>query len=337
MRLTLAVMAFLSTTPLVAAQWVNQHSGTIARLRGVCAVSDRIAWASGAGGTVLLTVDGGKTWNRRPVPVANDLDFRDVEAFSDKTAYALSIGEGSQSRIYKTTDGGATWALQLKNPDSTGFLDALAFWDADHGVVLGDPVGGRFVIFSTVDGGKTWNRTDPGGIPPARDGEGAFAASGTCLVVQGDRTAWFGTGGGRVFRSTDGGRSWTVHQAPDSRWERQLRNLLAAFLGRRSWRHRGGRLQGTRPNRKDVRSHLRQWTHLETSAWPRHHRLPLCRVPSARFARTNPDRCRPKRDRRVARRWRDVEQAERRRLPRCGHGELPGRMGRGRKRPDREV
>ena len=205
------LLAFQLLVQSAASQWEFQPSGTTARLRGVSAVSDRVAWASGTGGTILLTVDGGKTWNRRIVPDANALDFRDIEAFSDRTAYALSIGEGSLSRIYKTKDGGTSWALKHKNSDPKGFLDALAFWDADHGIALGDPVGGRFVILATDDGGKTWNRTAADGMPAALTGEGAFAASGTCLVVQGDQNAWFGTGGGRVFRSTDRGRTWTVH------------------------------------------------------------------------------------------------------------------------------
>jgi photosystem II stability/assembly factor-like uncharacterized protein len=180
----------------------------------VSAISERVAWASGTGGAVVLTVDGGKTWDRRIVAESSNLDFRDIEGFGERTAYVLSIGEGSLSRIYKTVDGGATWARELTNPDPKGFLDALAFWDADHGLALGDPVGGRFVVLSTDDGGKTWNRTAPNGMPAALDGEGAFAASGTCLFVLGDRNAWFGTGGGRIFRSTDRGLTWTVHSTP---------------------------------------------------------------------------------------------------------------------------
>ena len=103
------------------------------------------------------------------------------------------------------------------NQDPKGFLDAIAFWDADHGLALGDPVDGRFVILTTDDGGKTWKPIPPEGMPPALPGEGAFAASGTCLVVQGDGHAWFATGGAkvsRVFRSTDRGRTWTAHETP---------------------------------------------------------------------------------------------------------------------------
>jgi photosystem II stability/assembly factor-like uncharacterized protein len=132
-------------------------------------------------------------------------------------AYLLSIGAGENSRVYKTTDGGATWALQYTNRDPQGFLDAIAFWDARHGLALGDPVGGRFVILTTSDGGATWMPIGVEGMPTALAGEGAFAASGTCLVVQGDRSAWFATGGAqvaRVFRSNDRGRTWTAHETP---------------------------------------------------------------------------------------------------------------------------
>jgi photosystem II stability/assembly factor-like uncharacterized protein len=99
----------------------------------------------------------------------------------------------------------------------SGFVDALAFWDAEHGLVLGDPVGGRFTILLTGDGGATWARVPPEALPPALENEGAFAASGTCLVVFGDRFAWFATGGAtvsRVFRSTDRGRTWSVAATP---------------------------------------------------------------------------------------------------------------------------
>src|SRR5262245_53030641 len=112
MRIATAVvglLAFLAQpvrTPPVA--WQAQVSGVTARLRGVSAVSPLVAWTSGGSGTVLRTTDGGRTWVPRPVPDAATLDFRDIDAFSDRVAYALSIGPGAASRIYKTTDGGAT-------------------------------------------------------------------------------------------------------------------------------------------------------------------------------------------------------------------------------------
>ena len=113
-----------------------------------------------------------------------------------------------KSRLYKTTDGGDNWRLLFTNGDSTGFLDALSFWDTKHGIMLGDPVDGHFVILTTADGGETWQSQQ---TPIALPGEGAFAASGTCLAVRGNGEAWFATGGengARVFHSKDGGKTW---------------------------------------------------------------------------------------------------------------------------------
>jgi photosystem II stability/assembly factor-like uncharacterized protein len=199
------------------AQWDNQSSGTTVRLRGVSAVNQSIAWASGDKGTYARTIDGGKNWVTAQVAGAQDLDFRDVDAFSADVAYLLSIGEGEKSRIYKTIDGGLHWTLQFKNSRPTAFFDAMAFWDANHGIAVSDPVDGRFLIIVTSDGGATWTEMPSGGMPPALAGEGAFAASGTCIAVQGKRNVWFGTGGpegARVFRSPDGGRNWTVAATP---------------------------------------------------------------------------------------------------------------------------
>ncbi len=195
----------------VAQSWSVQDSHTTAALRGVSAVSSTVVWASGAKGTFLRTVNGGITWTSGTVTGAGDSDFRAIRAFDHKTAYVVSIGTGENSRIYKTVDGGERWNLLYTNPDPKGFFDALAFWDASHGIVLGDPVDGHFVILTTADGGETWKRQK---TPAALAGEGAFAASNSCLIVHGTREVWFGTGGGRVFHSTDGGETWSVAKTP---------------------------------------------------------------------------------------------------------------------------
>jgi photosystem II stability/assembly factor-like uncharacterized protein len=197
-----------------AQTWAVQSSGTNASLRGVSLVDAKTVWASGTGGTYLETTDGGANWRAAVVPGAEQLDFRGVHAVDQRTAYLVSIGEGNKSRIYKTTDGGSHWTLQFTNPDLKGFFDALAFWNPKHGIVLGDPVDGRFVILTTEDGGEHWVRQR---TPEALPNEGAFAASNSCLSVIGDREVWFasgGTGAARVFHSSDGGRTWTVAPTP---------------------------------------------------------------------------------------------------------------------------
>ncbi len=208
-------MFFLTLAASAAAQWVPQTSHTTASLRGLSVVSERVVWASGTGGTFLRTTDGGATWQPGVVPGAEPLDFRDVEAFDENNAVLLAAGPGDKSRLYKTSDAGLHWTLQFTNPDAKGFLDCMAFWDAQHGLVVGDPVDGTFVVLLTSDGGQHWSRVPKEKLPPALPGEGAFAASGTCVAVQGKRNAWFATANAaRVFRTRDAGRSWSVASTP---------------------------------------------------------------------------------------------------------------------------
>jgi photosystem II stability/assembly factor-like uncharacterized protein len=199
------------------AQWQQQTINSDANFRGLCAVSAKVAWVSGTKGTYGRTIDGGKTWFAKTVPGAAKLDFRDVEAFGESTAYLLSAGSGEDSRIYKTTDGGSTWILQFKNLDRDAFFDAMAFWDDKHGLALSDPVRGQFPLIATEDGGAHWKPLAAINLPPALPNEGAFAASGTCLVTHGPSDACFATGGAktaRVFHSSDRGRHWTVSSTP---------------------------------------------------------------------------------------------------------------------------
>jgi photosystem II stability/assembly factor-like uncharacterized protein len=199
-----------------AAEWQKQAIETKASLRGLSVVSEKVIWASGTGGTFLRTVDGGKTWKVGMVPDAQKLDFRDVEAFDANTAYLLSIGNGEASRIYKTTDGGETWKMQFKSTNEKIFLDAFAFWDKNNGIAMSDPVDGFYYLLTTKNGGATWKPRGNARMPAAMADEAAFAASGTCLIINGPTGAYLVTGGSaaRVFRTTNRGLSWTVADTP---------------------------------------------------------------------------------------------------------------------------
>jgi photosystem II stability/assembly factor-like uncharacterized protein len=196
-------IALLASFPfLLCGQWTLQDSHSKASLRGIHSVGGGVAWASGTGGTVLRTTDDGRNWQTCAIPPgAEKLDFRAVQAFDARTALVMSIGTGDLSRIYKTTDGCATWKLVFSNPDKEGFWDAMRF-GGKQGVLLGDPVGGRFPIFVTRDGGDMWQRPDRPAIPAA-EGQAIFAASNTSLLLM---------GGGRKFAIVTGGSaaSWMI-------------------------------------------------------------------------------------------------------------------------------
>lgn len=196
------------------AQWQLQESGTKARLRGISAVNAQVAWASGTGGTYCRTTDGGKHWQMGVIPEAATLDFRDVYAVDSRTAYLMSAGNGTASRIYKTTNGGQSWQEQFKGDDPQIFLDSIAFWDAKNGIAVSDPVAGRFLLLITIDGGQHWRPLTTG--PMAKEGEAAFAASGTCLTISGKKDLWLVTGGtvARVWHSFDRGQNWQVAETP---------------------------------------------------------------------------------------------------------------------------
>ncbi|KAK6193980.1 hypothetical protein LQW54_011909 [Pestalotiopsis sp. IQ-011] len=195
--------------------WQLTTTGSAQRFRGLSPVSGDIAWVAGTNGTILRTLDAGRTWasvGPALAPADAELQFRDVEAWSADAAAALSIGEGNQSRVYTTRDGGATWAVPFVNGDDAAFYDCLAFDGPEHGMAVSDPVDGKFRLLETREGGRSWDVIDPSGMPEALDGEFGFAGSGTCLSAAKGR--WYlasgGVDPGRIFRSADGGRSWDV-------------------------------------------------------------------------------------------------------------------------------
>jgi gamma-glutamyltranspeptidase/glutathione hydrolase len=193
---------------------------TTASLRGLSVAGDGTIWASGTSGTVLRSTDGGKSWALCSISDAASLDLRDVEAVSASTAYAMVAGADT-ARIYGTSDGGRHWLRQYDDTRKGVFLDGIAFWDSSRGIAVGDPMDGRFLVLRTDDGGAHWTQIPAAAAPSALPGEAAFAASGTAVVAGAGGRAWIGTGGasgaaavGRVFRSSDYGRSWEVSDTP---------------------------------------------------------------------------------------------------------------------------
>src|SRR5580693_5071951 len=200
--------------------WELVDAHTSAGLRGLHRAGDSI-WASGTNGVILRSADRGETWQSCSVPPgAAKLDFRAVWAWDSERAIVMSSGPGDQSRLFRTTDGCRGWQPGLVNADPAGFWDALVF-SGDDGVILGDPVGGRFVILRTRDSGLYWTRDDSPMLAAVPAGEGAFAASNSALfslAASTSRFLWFATGGPggpRIFRSQNRPSGVTSHDGPD--------------------------------------------------------------------------------------------------------------------------
>jgi hypothetical protein len=177
--------------------WTLQDSKTTASLRGIFSVDARIAWASGSGGTVLKTIDGGANWTPCSTPPdAQSLDFRGIQAWDEFRAIVMASGPGDKSRLFKTEDGGKSWQLLFKNPDTPdGFFDSF-FADFSeetgkpvwHGSILGDPVHGSIVLYDTRDSGETWVQRKNNDLALDTAEVAGFAASNSLFPANQDNT-----------------------------------------------------------------------------------------------------------------------------------------------------
>jgi len=219
--------ACIHAQDVTSGPWVMQSSGTKAGLRGIHAVGGGVAWASGANGTVLRTEDSGYMWQSCAMPPgAEKLDFRGIWAWDANTAIVMSSGPGDLSRLYKTTDGCSSWKLLYTNPDKDGFWDAVVFADRNRGFILGDPVNGRFVLFFTLDQGKTWGRVNSKDLGSGDTKIGAFAASNSALTLAYDGLPMFGTsgpGGPWLYVPDSVCKSLTAQQNPAACFDGPLR------------------------------------------------------------------------------------------------------------------
>ncbi len=202
--------------------WKLMDIDSNASLRGLHVVSHSSVWASGSGGTIIHTSDGGLTWGVQVVPGAEELDFRDIHAIDGETIVAMT--SGTPARIYRSADGGSSWAIVFENEDVKVFLDALSFFDDQQGIVMGDPIDGSLFVLATHDGGKTWKPRQS--APPTTAGEAGFAASGTNMIVVGQQKVWIALGGAesgetktnsRVLFSKNRGVNWKSTVVPMAR------------------------------------------------------------------------------------------------------------------------
>lgn len=215
--------------------WQSKGSGITATnrsMQGVSAVDSNIAWGITyhLPGTLATreftrTIDGGNTWTSGVIDSAGDGSFTNlcIYALNQNTAWVAMTNAGEQAfgRIYKTTNGGQTWAQQSGSfRDSSNSIVAIHFFDANNGVTFGSPGTGNPAIDSlriwiTSNGGTTWNRIPKEQLPPVLAGEGTWINYGNGNYdVKGD-TIWFGTRRGRIWRSTNKGASWTVQSIND--------------------------------------------------------------------------------------------------------------------------
>lgn len=192
-----SLAGFSQTSPVKVLE-----AGKRVSFRGLSVVNDQVFWASGSNGTVVRSVDGGKTREWITVPGYEKRDFRDIEAIDAETAVIMAIAEPAV--ILKTKDGGKNWTRVFEDSTKGMFLDAMDMLvdavqlkstgkqgNKKQGtvtpthtlIVVGDPINGKIFVAMSFDAGDNWQvmpataaKDDVRVVP---DTEAMFASSGT--------------------------------------------------------------------------------------------------------------------------------------------------------------
>lgn len=187
------------------AQWTVQTSGVTSILRSVSVVNSNVAFISGDAGKILKTTNGGMTWTNiaaTPIPTTMGVDV--VRAIDENTI--LVAGTPANTFVYKTTNSGITWTQVFTQVG--GYIDDIQFKDANNGFMYGDPVGSRWSLWKTTNGGTTWDST---GLYLPQVASEAGWDNAMCLR---GNNIWFGTNAAHIYRSTNFGASWISTNTP---------------------------------------------------------------------------------------------------------------------------
>ena len=189
-------------------------------------------WGDG----VYKSTNKGGSWTNMGLKQTREIGRIAIDPKNPDVVYVAALGHlwgaGPDRGIYKTTDGGKTWAKVLFVDDTTGFVDlkidptdpnvlyAAAWhrlrWGGSHMEGVGKGSG----IYKSTDAGATWKRlTDPAlknGLPTDAMGRISLAVSPQnhnllYAMIQVDKGVTESSQGrwGGVFRSSDGGATWT--------------------------------------------------------------------------------------------------------------------------------
>lgn len=189
---------------------IELSSPTKSSLRGISVLDSNTAWVSGAEGSIIKIDNGGAKLLIVKSPDTDQLDYRDVHAFSEDSLIVIS--SGYPARVYSSSNSGKDWHLLYENMDSSAFLNSIHFKSESNGLILGDRIDGYHFILKTNNAGKQWQRIDSTLLPEPLELEHGFAASGSCIALSKNGRYMIGLGGeeSRVMVENED-TSWTAY------------------------------------------------------------------------------------------------------------------------------
>jgi photosystem II stability/assembly factor-like uncharacterized protein len=178
-------------------------------------------------GGMYKSTDGGRTWSFLGLDKTHIISWILVDPRNPDVVYAAALGHlfapNPDRGVFKTTDGGKTWKKILYVDDGTGAISMgmdpsnpdvvyAAMWQMSRSHWTFSSGGPGSGIYKTTDGGATWaNITHRPGLPTGIFGKVgiAVAPSSPNVVYALIQADYKGQAGG-LFRSEDGGQSWTL-------------------------------------------------------------------------------------------------------------------------------
>lgn len=188
-----------------------------ARFQAIDRADDGTLWISGSRGVVARQSGPGGPWDVFEVPGAGDLEFRDLMAVSREEVTLVSAGTGAASQLWRTVDGGAHWSQEWVNPWEDGFYSGATRLSSGEQVVFSDGINGRLPLVVRPTHDAAWVAQDSLLNPMALPGEGAFAASGYCIVEGPAGEVIIATGAGphpRLLVGSVGSDAWRASRIP---------------------------------------------------------------------------------------------------------------------------
>ncbi len=190
----LKVLAFTLTVTLLAS-CTTEKADPLERysFRALSTPGNDVVWCAAQHGFWARSQDAGQTWDTGHVPAFNG-SFRDVHAWNENEAVLMSIE--SPGMIFKTIDGGKTWEEVFRYEHPKCFFDQMDFNEKGDGIIVGDPIDGKWTILGSNNKGSDWLLWDGSRSWDALEGEVSFAASGSALSVDNDHFIFFSGGYG---------------------------------------------------------------------------------------------------------------------------------------------
>ena len=220
--LTLLSLAIVSIS--FGQSWTTQNSKVPVSGAGLSRISIKdanTAWtsyykASGSGSQNLkyvgITSNGGTTWTSKLISnLPSNALISDIQSIDSQKAFIVTApesGAGSANGLWKTENGGTSWSKITGVFSVASFGNIVYFWDTNNGIVIGDPVNGKYEMYKTTDGGNSWSVLAT--APSQTEDDYGYVGG---KIVFGE-SMWLTSNTGKILHTKDRGLTWDSFIAP---------------------------------------------------------------------------------------------------------------------------